>query len=189
MCKRFKTVLYIGKANPLDNRSVPAYKPQYVLEFSKNKIYFTDSVLKVVGAITNTLHPFNGKNGIRHTDRYELIKLEDDDVDRMKGFKFQIKLLSGVTFNIKSGGLEGIKMRWIHKKYWPQRNFEKISTAIITIICSIISGIVVGVVTYNLGYNSGLKKAEQSLSQDSTIKTDSINQQKTRPNTNSTQHR
>ena len=154
----FKCPLLSDRLNPLSNKSLPGQKTKYSLGFSKRKIYFTNEAATVAGHITNNLTPFLDNRSIRHTDTYTLIRLDDDDVDRMKGSKFQIKLQSGATFNIASGGWNGILMRWVHKRYSVQIHWEWYWKTIISILLGAIIAAIFDMKGYKRGYRDGLKE-------------------------------
>lgn len=159
----FEAKLYCDKKEPLGEKSAPLYKTPYKLKFSKNKVYFTKASLKEAGHITNPLQPFRGYIGaVRYTETYKLIKLDNDDVDRMKGSKFQIKLSNGSTFNIASGGLNGIKMRWIHGRYNVQRHWEWYWKTILAILFGAIITYFFNSLSYKKGFVDGFSAGRNS---------------------------
>lgn len=154
---KFKTQLYCDKKEPLSDKSEPLFVTPYCLKFSKNKIYFTDEALKKAGNISHALDPFNNGKTFRHTETYELIKLDKYDVDRMKGSKFQVKFQSGTKINIASGGWNSILMRFIHQRYWVQKNKDWFIKTLIAAIIGFLFSLIGLYLGYRQGYQNGIK--------------------------------
>ena len=166
---KFKTQLYCDKKEPLSDKSEPLFVTPYYLKFSKNKIYFTDEALKKAGYISNGLDPFNNGKTFRHTEIYELIRLDKYDVDRMKGSKFQVKFQSGTKINIASGGWNGILMRFIHDRYWIQKNKDWFIKTLIAAAIGFIFGLIGSIAGYRQGFQDGIKEGKPQI-QDTTLK-------------------
>ena len=166
---KFKTQLYCDKKEPLSDKSEPLFVTPYYLKFSKNKIYFTNEALKKAGSISNGLDPFNNGKIFRHTETYNLIRLDQYDVNRMKGSKFQIKLQSGTTINVASGGWNGMLMRLIHERYWVQKNKDWFIKTLIAAMIGFLFSLIGLYLGYRQGYENGIKVGKASR-QDTALK-------------------
>jgi hypothetical protein len=152
----FKSILLL-------DTKYPDVKTKYYLRFSKRKIYFTEEAAQVAGHFTNSLDPLKDGRSIRHTDTYSLVKLFCDDPDRIKGSKFQIKLESGDSFNISPPLWDGIIMRWLHNRYWLQKNADWIFKAIVTTVIGALIALIADQRGFNEGYQQGLKEGKSQI--------------------------